>query len=159
MPYQNVSIWGVFADQAKAGQALVLLESDGFRHGQIAIEKKFKDALAGFTRSQAVYVRIPEGIVAGFAGGGLLAAILCLIAARGVPPLFLMAGLICVGSVLGTILGAFGGMLVARFETRRPEPENEDRISIGVLCFDERSEDRAKVALQRAGAAIIDIQS
>ena len=153
---QRVSIWGVFPDQIAAGTALTLLESDGFGQSQIAIEKRFRDALAGFDWSQAIYVRLPEGIVAGFAGGGLLAALIACIVARGLPPILPAAFLICLGSVVGTVLGAFTGMIVARYETRKKDQLPEDKISIGVLCFDSEAEDRAKVAFQRAGAATID---
>lgn len=155
---QHVSIWGVFPDQAAAGQALTLLESTGFRQSQIAIEKRFRAALAGFEWSQAIYVRLPEGIVAGFAGGGVLTALVCLIVARGIPPIFPMAALTCVGCVVGTILGAFTGMMVARYETLPGKADESDKISIGVLCFDPQSESRAKTALKEAGADIIDTQ-
>ncbi|HEY3742730.1 MAG TPA: hypothetical protein VGL53_22950 [Bryobacteraceae bacterium] len=138
---------------------MTLLESTGFRQSQIAIEKRFRAALAGFDWSQAIYVRLPEGIVAGFAGGGLLTALACLIIARGIPPIFPMAALTSVGCVVGTILGAFAGMMLARFETMPGHADNSDHISIGVLCFDSQSEDRAKTALQEAGADTIDVQS
>ena len=151
-------IWGVFDNQVAAGEALSLLESGGFGQSQIAIEKRFREALSGFVWSQILYVRLPEGIVLGFAGGGLLCALICVLASRGMPPVFPAAAFICVGSVVGTILGACAGMVVAKLESNRLERENQqDRISIGVLCTDPVAEAKAKFALQKAGAATIDI--
>ena len=152
---QHVSVWGLFPDQVTAGEALTLLESTGFRQGQIAIEKRFRKALAGFEWSQAIYVRLPEGIVAGFVCGGLLSLLACFVIGRGVPPLFPTAVLSCVGCVAGTILGAFTGMIWARYETRIGSQDDGDGISIGVLCFDASAEDRAKTALRKAGAKTI----
>ena len=155
---QHVSIWGVFPDQAAAGQALTLLESTGFGQSQIAIEKRFRAALAGFEWSQAIYVRLPEGIVGGFIGGGLLTALTCFVVARGLPPVLPMLALACLGCVAGSILGAFIGMLVARYEATQGAPEDGNKVSIGVLCFDPQSQDRARVAFREAGAATIGTQ-
>ena len=96
--------------------------------------------------------------MAGFAGGGVLTALACLVVARGIPPIFPMAALTCVGCVVGTILGAFIGMMLARYETLPGRRDESDKISIGVLCFDVQSESRAKTALQEAGADTIDTQ-
>jgi hypothetical protein len=155
---QKVSIWGIFPDHSRAVQALTLLESGGFGLSEIAIEKQFKRALAGFDWSEAIYVRLPEGIVAGFAGGGLLAALIGCIVARGIPPMFPLIALTCLGCVAGAIVGAFAGMIVARLESSQDLPA-DDPISIGVLCLDLASEDRAKGVFRVAGAAAIDTQS
>lgn len=152
-----VSIWGVFPDQLAAGEALHLLECGGFGESQIAIDKRFREAVAGIQWAQAMYVRLPEGIIAGFAGGGLLCAVISLLISRGIPPLLPTAFFICLGMLIGTVLGAFTGMLIARFESMSTKSDTHaDGISIGVFCFDQGSEQRAKKALQRAGAAAID---
>ena len=152
----QVSIWGVFEDQVSAGEALSLLEFGGFHQSQIAIQKRFKGALGSFDWGQAIYVRLPEGIVLGFAGGGLLCAAIAVAVSRGMPHVIPAALFICVGSVIGTVLGAFTGMIIAKFETSHDRPSEAGNISIGVLCVDSEAEDRAKVALHKAGASTVE---
>ena len=73
----------------------------------------------------------------GFAGGGLLFAAISILVSKGIPPLVPAAFFICVGMLIGTVLGAFTGMLVARFESLSAKSNTQpDKSSIGVLCFD-----------------------
>jgi hypothetical protein len=86
--------------------------------------------------------------------GSLLSALTAVIVSHGLPPAVPALFFISVGAVIGTVLGAFTGMVVARFETRGQAQASDD-ISIGVLCFDSEAETRATTALERAGAASI----
>ncbi len=109
MAQQQQTVWGIFDEHA-------------------ATHERLRDTVVSNAWSQAVYSRLPEGIVLGFAGGGLLCALICVLASRGLPPVFPAAVFICIGSVAGTILGAFAGVIVARLESRRMARENRAKF-------------------------------
>lgn len=157
MSAQPVSIWGVFPDQSAAGNALGRLERLGFSQNQIAIEKRFGDAL-GIDWTHVFYVRLPEGIVTGFLGGGLVAVVASCLIAKGIPQLVPTAILMIAGMFVGTAIGGLAGFAYASFERlfKTPESDPEDGISIGVRCFDQESEFLAKEAFEQTGAATID---
>ena len=153
---QHISIWGVFPDRTAANQAVNLLECRGIRKSQIEMEQRLSDATPGFDWSRAIYVRVPEGIIGGFAGGGLLGALLAFGLARGVPgflglAFFTLSGML-VGAVMGSIIGLLSARLDPLFETSESPT---DEIAIGVQCSSPESEKRSKIVFQQSGATSI----
>lgn len=155
---QPVSIWGVFPSSEGATKALSLLERYGFRQPQIAIEKTFRRALSGFDWEHALYVRLPEGIVTGFAAGTVIGGILGLIATKGSPMVLPMALFLLLGMILGTVLGALTGLIYARVEPWlgwETSKEGAGEFAVGVQCDNLESEVQARTALEEAGARLV----
>lgn len=156
---QPVSIWGVFPNSEGATKALSLLERSGFRQPQIAIEKTFRRALSGFDWEHALYVRLPEGIVTGFAAGTVVGGIVGLIATKGSPLLLPMALFLLLGMILGTVLGALAGLIYARIEpwlgSGTSNVEAAGEFAVGVQCDNLESEVQARTALEEAGARLV----
>jgi hypothetical protein len=155
---QPVSIWGVFPSSEGATKALNLLERYGFRQPQIAIEKTFRRALSSFDWEHALYVRLPEGIVTGFAAGTVIGGILGLIATKGSPLLLPMALFLLLGMILGTVLGALTGLIYARVEpwlNSNTSKEGAGEFAVGVQCDNLESEVQARTALEEAGARLV----
>lgn len=155
---QPISIWGVFQSSESATRALNLLERSGFREPQIAVEKTFRHALARFDWEHALYVRLPEGIVTGFAAGSVIGALTGLLVTNGSPQLLPMALFLLLGMILGTVLGALAGLVYARLEPWL-DPSSETNaggeFAVGVQCDNLESEVQARSALEEAGARLV----
>lgn len=155
---QPVSIWGVFPSSESATKALTLLERYGFRQPQIAIEKTFQNALSRFDWEHALYVRLPEGIVTGFAAGTVIGGAAGLIATKGQALMLPMALFLLLGMVMGTVLGALVGLLYARVEPWLGSSDKDEaagEFAVGVQCDNLQSEVQARNALEEAGARLV----
>ena len=155
---QPVSIWGIFPSCEGASKALNLLERSGFRQKQIAVEKAFRSSGASFSWEHALYVRLPEGIVTGFAAGSVIGGLAGLIASKGEPSLLPMALFLLFGMIMGTIIGALLGLIYARVEpwlSRSSAAVETDEFAVGVECESLESEVQARTALEQAGARLV----
>jgi hypothetical protein len=157
MNAQPVALWGVFTSPTAASRVLHRLKVVGFGQRQIAIQKDFRQSWLASARSHAIYQRVPEGIVSGFLGGGLLGALGALVVSKGSLDLFPLVLLSAVCSVVGSVVGAITGLIYASLEPLVKdvlELEGAD-ISIGVRCAGWEDEVRAKEIFQQAGGANI----
>ena len=148
-------IWANFTDIPSATKALARLQQLGFGSGQIAVQKRFQDALSGVDWSHTFYVRLPEGIVGGFAAGAVAAILLSFYMSRGFPQLLSFAAFTVGGMLLGAMLGALCGFAYALAEPMfRPSEEsaNENSISIGVQCLTVEAESQVREEMQQLGA-------
>lgn len=152
-----VSIWAIFPDYTKAVQAINLLECIGFRQNQIAIKTNVKEVQQHFDWTQAIYQRVPEGIIGGVVLGGMAGISLAIALSRGFPLILFLTICMVTGMLCGAVMGAFCGLVYARVESHfwKDRKEAPEKVAIGVRCASAEAEDRSKEAFMKIGATSI----
>jgi len=160
---KNIAVFGIYADQLTAEDAVDMLKDTGFRATDISILFPDNQGAKDFVHEK--HTKAPEGAVAGGGSGAVIGGALGWlvgIGALAIPgagpfiaagPLMGMLGGIGVGTAVGGLTGALLGLGIPEYEARRYEGRiQRGGILLSVHCDDTEWSRRAKTILQQSGA-------
>ncbi len=140
-----------FANETIANQALGKLRRFGIELNEIALEKGHRALCSEWV--EAIYARVPEGIVSGFIGAPLPSLAIAFVLEKGVPTPLAAATIAFAGTIFGVCLGVVWGVLYAGWETAsRARNEAEEPVCISVRCVDPASSGQARKLLEESGS-------
>lgn len=160
---KNIAVFGIFADQLTAEDAVDSLKAEGFRSTDISVLFPDNQGTKDFAHEK--HTKAPEGALKGGGSGAVLGGALGWLAGIGalaIPgvgafiaagPLMGMLGGIGVGTAIGGITGALLGLGIPEYEAKR----YEGRVRRGGILLSVHSDDaewarRAKHILIQTGA-------
>jgi hypothetical protein len=160
---KNISVFGIYRDQASLENAIVALRDANYRASDISVLFPEGSKTREFAHEKGT--KAPEGATTGAATGAVLGGTLGWLAGIGalaIPGLgpFIAAGPIMaalagagVGGATGGLVGALVGLGMPEYEAKRYEGRvKEGGILISVHCDDSDWAKRAKEILERTGA-------
>jgi hypothetical protein len=160
---KNIAVFGIYADQLSAEDAIKTLKATGFRSADVSI--LFPDSQGARDFRHELHTKAPEGAVTGGGSGALIGGALGWLAGAGVltipgagvfmaaGPLMGMLGGIGIGSAIGGVTGALIGLGIPEYEARRYEGRvRRGGILLSVHCDDSEWAARARDILQQTGA-------
>lgn len=163
MAAKNIAVFGIYADQLTAEDAVDTLRDAGFRNTDISVLFPDNQGSKDFAHEKGT--KAPEGAVAGGASGAVIGGALGWLAGIGalaIPgvgpfiaagPIMGMLGGIGIGTTLGGLTGALIGVGIPEYEAKRYEGRiKRGGILMSIHCDDNDWAARAKSILQRTGA-------
>jgi hypothetical protein len=163
MPVKNIAVFGIYADQLTAEDAVETLKDAGFRNTDISVLFPENQGTKDFAHEK--HTKAPEGAVTGGSSGAVIGGALGWLAGIGalaIPglgpfiaagPLLGMLGGIGVGTAIGGLTGALIGLGIPEYEAKRYEGRiKRGSILLSVHCDDADWARRAKNILSQTGA-------
>jgi hypothetical protein len=163
MPVKNIAVFGIYADQLAAEDAVETLKDAGFRNTDISVLFPENQGTKDFAHEK--HTKAPEGAVTGGSSGAVIGGALGWLAgivALAIPglgpfiaagPLLGMLGGIGVGTAIGGLTGALIGLGIPEYEAKRYEGRiKRGSILLSVHCDDVDWARRAKNILSQTGA-------
>lgn len=160
---KNIAVFGIYADQLTAEDAIESLKDSGFRSTDISILFPDNQGTKDFGHER--HTKAPEGALTGGGSGAVIGGALGWlvgIGALAIPgagpfvaagPLMGMLGGIGVGTAIGGIAGALIGLGIPEYEAKRYEGRiRRGSILLSVHCDDGDWARRAKNILKETGA-------
>lgn len=160
---KNIAVFGIYADQLTAEDAVDSLKNSGFRSTDISV--LFPDNQGAKDFAHEKHTKAPEGAVTGGTSGAVIGGTLGWLAGIGalaIPglgpfiaagPLMGMLGGIGVGTAVGGITGALIGLGIPEYEARRYEGRiQRGGILLSVHCDSPDWAQRARAILHQTGA-------
>lgn len=140
-----------FSNETAANQALGRLRRFGIQLNEIALEKG-KRALTN-EWLEAMYMRVPEGILMGLIAAPLPSLGIAFILEGGMPSPLAAAFITLAGTILGVCLGVFWGVVYSGWETvARANERFQETVSVAVRCVDPADKMQARRLLEETGA-------
>lgn len=163
MTKRNIAVFGIYADQLTAEDAVDTLKDAGFRSADISVLFPDNQGTKDFVHEK--HTKAPEGAVTGGGSGAIIGGALGWlvgIGALAIPgvgpfiaagPVMGMLGGIGVGTAIGGLTGALIGLGIPEYEAKRYEGRiRRGGILLSVHCDDKGWTRRAKNILQQTGA-------
>jgi hypothetical protein len=160
---KNTAVFGIYANESDAGDAVNRLRQAGFRNTDVSV--LYSDNVGNKDLAHEKNTKAPEGATAGASAGALLGGALGWLASVGllaIPGLgpFVAAGPIIgilsgvgAGGAVGGVAGALIGAGMPEYEAKRYEGRiHKGGVLLSVHCDDAHYERRAKQLLQDTGA-------
>ena len=164
MEDKHTAVFGIYADTAKAEQAVSLLKSAGFTGDSLSILVPDHESREKFAHEK--HTKAPEGTTAGVITGGVIGGLIGLMAGAGAPFTFPGVGLLLAagpiagalaglgaGGAGGGIIGALVGMGIPEYEAKRYDNRlRGGGVLLSVQCGTSDQIETAKVLLKYSGA-------
>lgn len=163
MAIKNIAVFGIYADQLAAEDAVDSLKDSGFRSTDISVLFPDNQGTKDFAHEK--HTKAPEAAVAGGSSGAVIGGALGWLAGIGalaIPglgpviaagPIMGMLGGIGVGSAIGGVTGALIGFGIPEYEAKRYEGRiRRGGILLSVHCDDSDWAKRARNILTQTGA-------
>lgn len=160
---KNIAVFGIYATELTAGEAVDRLRAAGFRNTDVSI--LYSDNVGNKDLAHEKNTKAPEGAAAGAGAGAILGGALGWLAGVGLlaipgvgpfvaagPIIAMLSGVGALGTV-GGIAGALIGAGMPEYEAKRYEGRiHKGGVLLSVHCDDADYEKRAKQLLQDTGA-------
>lgn len=169
MAGQYKSIFGIFADEIQAEQAVDRLVSAGFLNNNISVLLPDSHSTKRFAHEK--HTKAPEGTAVGATAGGAIGTFVGLLAGAGAPLMLPGIGLIIAagpiagalaglgaGGAVGGIIGALIGMGIPEYEAKRYEEGIKGGgVLLSVHCDTPEEAKAAEGVLEMSGAQGISV--
>lgn len=162
----NISVFGIYPDQATVAEAVESLKAAGFRQTDISV--LYPDNLGSKDFAHERHSKAPEGAVAGGGSGAVVGAALGWLVGAGalmVPgleamavagPVMAMLGGMGVGVTVGGLAGALVGAGIPEYEAKRYEGRvRKGGILLSVHCDNAEWAKTGMTVLKKTGATDI----